>query len=139
MSDPDGTSPPVVGVGGIVQDERGRLLVVRRGNDPARGRWTLPGGKLERGEHLAEAVRRELSEETGLAVEVGDLVGVAEVVAGGRHYVIVALRAEIVGGSLEAGDDADEVRWMGRADLEEVQTTPGLLDFLDEHDVDLAP
>lgn len=130
---------PILGVGGIVQDDRGRLLVVRRGNPPAEGRWTLPGGKVERGERLAEAVRRELSEETGLDVDVGALVGVAEVVAEDRHYVIVDLRATVGGGELRAGDDAAEVRWMGRGDLEEVATTPGLLDFLDEHGVDLAP
>lgn len=130
---------PILGVGGVVQDDRGRLLVVRRGNAPARGRWTLPGGKVERGERLAEAVRRELSEETGLDVDVGDPVGVTEVVAEDRHYVIVDLWATVVGGELRAGDDAAEVRWMGRGDLEEVATTPGLLDFLDEHGVELAP
>lgn len=130
---------PTLGVGGVVQDDRGRLLVVRRGNAPARGRWTLPGGKVERGERLAEAVRRELSEETGLDVDVGDPVGVTEVVAEDRHYVIVDLRATVIGGELRAGDDAAEVRWMGRGDLEGVATTPGLLDFLDEHGVELAP
>lgn len=130
---------PILGVGGVLQDDRGRLLVVRRGNPPARGRWTLPGGKVERGERLAEAVRRELSEETGLDVDVGDLVGVTEVVAEDRHYVIVDLWATVVGGELRAGDDAAEVRWMGRGDLEEVGTTPGLLDFLDGHGVELAP
>lgn len=131
--------PPILGVGAIVQDDRGRLLVVRRGNPPSEGRWTLPGGKVERGERLAEAVRREMAEETGLDVEVGGFVGVAEVVAEDRHYVIVDLRAAVVGGELRAGDDAADVRWMGRGDLEEVATTPGLLDFLDEHRVDLAP
>lgn len=130
---------PVVGVGAVVQDERGRLLVVRRGNAPARDRWTLPGGKVERGERLTEAVRRELAEETGLDVEVGEPVGVTEVVDDARHYVIVDLRATVVGGELQAGDDAAEVRWMGRADLETVDTTRGLLEFLDEHGVTLAP
>lgn len=130
---------PILGVGGVVQDDGGRLLVVRRGNPPARGRWTLPGGKVERGERLADAVRRELSEETGLDVDVGDPVGVTEVVAEDRHYVIVDLWATVIGGELRAGDDAAEVRWMGRRDLEEVATTPGLLDFLDGHGVELAP
>lgn len=130
---------PILGVGAIVQDDRGRLLVVRRGNPPARGRWTLPGGKVQRGERLAEAVARELSEETGLDVDVGDRVGVAEVISDDRHYVIVDLRATVAGGELRAGDDAAEVRWMGRGDLEHVRTTPGLLDFLDGHGVELAP
>lgn len=130
---------PIVGVGGVVQDGHGRILVLRRRNAPARGRWTLPGGKVEHGERLAEAVRRELSEETGLEVEVGDLVGVSEMVSEDRHYVIVDLRATITGGELRAGDDASEVRWVGRAELERLTTTRGLLEFLDEHGIELAP
>jgi 8-oxo-dGTP diphosphatase len=130
-------SGPILGVGAVIVDD-GRLLVVRRGNEPAAGRWTLPGGKVERGERIADAVAREVREETGLEVEVGDLVGIHEVLGRGGHYVIVDHHATVVAGELTAGDDAAEVAWMDRAELEAARTTRGLIAFLDRHGVDLT-
>lgn len=130
---------PIVAVGAVVRDDGGRLLTVRRGGRPARGRWTLPGGKVEAGEDLGAALRREVAEETGLDVEVGDLVGFVERFAEGTHYVILDFAARVVGGELVAGDDAAAVAWMTRGKLESVATTDGLLDFLDEHGIDLPP
>lgn len=130
---------PVVGVGAVVLDGAGRLLVVQRGHRPAAGRWTLPGGRVERGERLADAVRREVAEETGLEVEVGAIVGHAEAIAGDDHFVILDFHATVVGGELAAGDDAADARWMTRSQLEAVPTTDGLLAFLDRHGVALAP
>ena len=130
---------PTLAVGAVVVDAEGRLLVVRRGGAPAAGRWSLPGGRVEPGETVREAVRREVAEETGLDVDVGDLVGFVEVRGGGHHFVILDLRAEVRGGDLRAGDDAAEVAWMSRGRLEAVTTTDGLLAFLDEHGIGLAP
>ncbi|MGH3951304.1 MAG: NUDIX hydrolase, partial [Pseudonocardiaceae bacterium] len=62
-------------VGGIVHDDTGRLLLIKRGNEPSRGKWSIPGGRVEQGESDADAVRRELSEETGLDVDPGALIG----------------------------------------------------------------
>jgi 8-oxo-dGTP diphosphatase len=130
---------PAVGVGAVVLDEDGRLLVILRGNPPAAGRWTFPGGRVEAGESLEGALVREMAEETGLRIEVGDLVGFTESVGEHHHYIILDFHAEIVGGELEAGDDAADVAWMTRTELEQAGTTDGLIAFLDEHQIAIAP
>lgn len=130
---------PLIGVGGVARDTAGRLLVVRRANPPAAGRWTLPGGKVRLGERLGDAVVREFREETGLEVRVGDLVGVAEAIDEDVHYVILDFHVNVVAGELAAGDDATDSAWMGRADLTGAGSTRGLLEFLDEHGVVIAP
>lgn len=128
---------PTVAAGAVVLDDRGRLLVVRRGAAPAAGCWSLPGGRVEPGEGVTEAVCREVAEETGLSVEVGGLVGFTEVRGDDHHYVILDFAAEVTGGRLQADDDADDVAWMSRGELEAVETTDGLLAFLDDHGIAL--
>lgn len=135
----DSTAGLVVGAGAVVQDDRGRLLVIQRGRQPARGRWTLPGGRVEPGERVADAAVREVREETGLDIEVTGFVGFTEVVLDDRNLVILDLAAGLLGGQLEAGDDADDARWVTRSELASLPTTDGLLDFLDAHGVELAP
>lgn len=130
---------PTVAVGAVCRDDAGRLLVVRRGRAPARGRWAVPGGRVEPGEALTEAVAREVAEEAGIEVEVHGLVGVFEVRDEEHHLVILDFHATRTGGELRAGDDADEVAWMSRSELERAGTTDGLLGFLDTHGVELAP
>jgi ADP-ribose pyrophosphatase YjhB (NUDIX family) len=107
---------PIVGVGGIVVDE-GRVLLVRRNQPPLQGRWSLPGGLVETGESLSEAVVRELAEETGLSVSAGPLVEVVERVvrdADGRvefHYVLLDYLCVRTGGTPLAASDASDVAW----------------------------
>lgn len=131
---------PELAVGAVVRDDRGRLLVVERGQPPMQGRWTLPGGRVERGEAIATAVAREVAEETGLTVRVGPLVGVHEVVTADHHLVILDHAAEVTDErEATAASDAADVAWMGRAELLDAGPTEGLLDFLDRHGVELAP
>ena len=100
-------------VGGLAYDPQGRLLLVLRANEPDRGRWSVPGGRVEPGEDDATAVAREMLEETGLRVRPGGLVGRVRV---GR-YVISDYACEVVGGTLRAGDDAADARWFGLAEM----------------------
>ncbi len=111
---------PLVGVGAVVVEE-GRVLLVRRGSEPLKGQWTLPGGMLEVGEPLAQGVAREVREETGLDVEVGELVELLDRIHrdGERvryHYVIADYLCRVTGGELRAASDAAAVRWMERAE-----------------------
>jgi ADP-ribose pyrophosphatase YjhB (NUDIX family) len=110
-------------VGALVYDEQHRLLVVRRANEPGRGLWSLPGGRVEPGEDDPTAVAREVAEETGLAVEVGPLIGEVERDApGGRLYVIRDYQAVTVGGVLAAGDDATDAKFVSREEFENLPT-----------------
>jgi ADP-ribose pyrophosphatase YjhB (NUDIX family) len=121
---------PTVAVGAFVFDAAGRVLLVERGRPPGVGLWTVPGGKLEPGESLAEAVARELREETGLVVEVGPLVDVIEVRTPPYHYIILDYLARVVGGVLVAGDDVRAARFVDDADLAGLALTEGLLPVL---------
>jgi ADP-ribose pyrophosphatase YjhB (NUDIX family) len=128
---PAGSRDPVRRVpcaGAIVLDGDGRLLVIRRGHEPGRGLWSLPGGRCEPGEDAAAAAVREAYEETGLVVTAGRLVGRVERPGpDGVTYVIDDLACTVAGGTLRAGDDADEVRWVGPAELAALPVTDGLL------------
>jgi 8-oxo-dGTP diphosphatase len=122
-------------VGGLAYDDAGRLLLIRRANEPGRGLWSLPGGRVEPGEDDATALVREMAEETGLTVRPGPLVGrVRRSGPGGCVYDIADYRCERLGGELRAGDDAADARWVDAADLAALPLVPGLLDVLAEWD-----
>jgi ADP-ribose pyrophosphatase YjhB (NUDIX family) len=108
-----------------------RLLLVRRGTDPGRGRWSVPGGRVEAGESLAEAVERELAEETGVVARCGPLLGVAERRDGDSHFVILDYLVEVAEAVPPvAGTDADEAAWVPLAEVAERPLVSGLAGFL---------
>lgn len=120
---------PQIAVGAIVVKD-GRLLMVRRANAPGAGLWSLPGGRVEHGEYLAAALRREVTEETGLDVEVRELVGILEVV-GDPHYVILDYFAEVAGGDEPvAADDVSDVRWVPLDEVAALPCTPRFVETL---------
>ena len=126
---------PRVGVGAIVLHES-RVLLVKRGQAPALGKWSLPGGLVDLGETTREAVAREVAEECGVRITVGDVAGVVERVVrdeAGRiryHYVLVDYLALPEGTRVAPGSDAADVRWVEVDRLGELDTTEGLLDMV---------
>jgi mutator protein MutT len=128
-------SVPRVGVGAVVLDN-GRVLLVRRGKPPLMGKWSLPGGMVELGETTREAIRREVAEECGLEIRVGEVAGILDRVvrdAEGRiryHWVLVDYVAFLESGTLCAASDADEAQWVDVDDVERLDTTDGLMDMI---------
>jgi 8-oxo-dGTP diphosphatase len=131
---------PRVGVGAVVLDGD-RVLLVRRGQPPSMGKWSVPGGLIHLGEHIEEAVIREVGEECGLRVRLQGVCGVIDRITleePGRegaprvryHWVIIDYVAAVVGGTLRPGSDAAEARWVRVEDLDRYDTTDGLADMV---------
>jgi 8-oxo-dGTP diphosphatase len=121
---------PEVCVGAVVLDDD-RLLLIRRGHGPAAGNWSLPGGRVEFGETMAEALVREVREETGLEVALGDYIGHVEIFGDDEHYVVhdfFATAFDTEG--VVAGDDAAEAAWVELHAVPELPLSAGLAEFL---------
>ncbi|MEP7352575.1 MAG: NUDIX hydrolase [Acidobacteriota bacterium] len=132
---------PLPGVGALIfkqREGRGAILIVQRGGSPLKGYWSLPGGLVETGESLEEAVRREVLEETGLRVRPTRMFGLFERImrdAKGKaeyHYLLADYVCKVEGGRLQAGDDTANVEWVRRADLKKYQMTEGTLDVIEK-------
>ena len=129
-------SHPEVCVGAVVVEDD-RLLLIRRGHGPAAGFWSVPGGRVESAELLAEAVVRELAEETGLEGVCGELVGWIERIADGYHFVILDFAVTLLDATAEpvAGDDAADAAWVPLHEVADRPLAEGLAEFLHEHGI----
>ncbi|MEM0204873.1 MAG: NUDIX hydrolase [Nitrososphaerota archaeon] len=122
---------PVVAVGALILQDH-NILLVKRKNEPGKGRWSIPGGSVELGESLKDAVVREVYEETGLLVEVSELLDIIEVIrrdsAGNIifHYVILDYLAKPISGTLRAASDASDVIWVSVDEAMNMEITDSL-------------
>lgn len=137
---PWGTTPPggspvtwsIPCAGGIVRDGQGRVLLVRRGQEPARGLWSIPGGRIDGDESWDVAAAREVLEETGIRVADARYVGMVERDSGSGSTYVIADFAFTGEGAPHAADDADEARWYDPEDISTLDTSPGLVEALRE-------
>ena len=110
-------APILVGVGAVIWNDVGQVLLIRRANPPRQHEWSLPGGKVEWGEPLRAALQREVREETGLGVDIRGLIDVVELIGDGSgtgqrpHYVLIDFTARAAAGEAVAASDATDVRW----------------------------
>ena len=128
---------PEVAVGAVIVDDD-HLLLIRRGHGPAAGKWSVPGGRVERGETLAEAVVREVREETALHIVCGPMIGWVERITDEHHHVILDFEGIVLDRAdvdAVAGDDAAEVAWVPLVDVAEQRLVEGLAEFLHEHGI----
>ena len=119
-----------MGVGALIIKD-GKVLLVKRANEPNKGKWSIPGGVVKLGESLIDALKREIEEETGLKIKVLDVACVSEEIVeyNGKikfHYVIIDFFAEVVGGRLRVGSDAEEAKWVGFDELGDIE----IVDFV---------
>jgi 8-oxo-dGTP diphosphatase len=121
---------------GAVAVDHGLLLLVKRGTDPGKGLWSLPGGRVESGESVIAAVLREFKEETGLEGVCGSFVGWVERMGVDHHFVVMDFLVTVLeDGEPVAGGDAIEARWVASEELASMDLSDGLFDFLVEHGV----
>ncbi|MDQ2900759.1 MAG: NUDIX hydrolase [Acidobacteriota bacterium] len=127
---------PILGVGALILDGD-RILLVERGKEPLKGFWSIPGGVLEVGETLREGIRREVLEETGLAIETLAVLEIFERImrdSDGKpeyHYVLIDYVCRVAGGTLVAGDDVTRAQWVERGDLQRYRITEGTVPVIE--------
>ena len=133
MSDRSMDSLPVCGVGAVLIED-GKILLIQRGRPPGEGLWAVPGGKVHLGETMADAVQREVFEETGLQIRPGPVVWAGDSIGPGAppawHYCLVDFLCEVESGDLQAADDAAAVAWVPLNDARDYPLTPTMFDLL---------
>ena len=136
MSKREYPDQPVVGVGAVVIKD-GKVLLVKRGVDPNKGAWAIPGGSLKLGETLQEGAEREIMEETGIIIKAGKpfyFFDFFEKDEDGRirfHYVVADMESEYISGELQAGDDALDARWVSPKELKDLSASENTLKILE--------
>ena len=115
---------PIIAVGAVIENDAGEILMVRRCRPPRKGEWSIPGGKVEWGEPVQTALKREVTEETGLKIELAGLIDIVDSFipddAGktAYHHVLLDYAARALSGRAQPGDDVQEVKWILRENLD---------------------
>ena|SRR5690625_1240068 len=121
----------VLAASAVMTDGAGRVLLIKRGREPNRGLWSLPGGRVEPGETPQQAVGRETAEETGLRVAVGrELWAFQATAPNGQTYKIHTFAVRVTAGALRPDDDAADARWVDPSEIDLLPLTPNLADYL---------
>jgi len=129
-----------VGVGAFIV-KNNKVLLVKRANEPNKGKWSIPGGVVKLGESLIDALKREIFEETGLEIEALDVACVSEEIVRDNtgikfHYVIIDFFAKVVGGELRVGSDAEDAKWISFDELDEVEIVDFVKKLIDNFKMD---
>ena len=128
---------PIVAAAALIHDE-GRLLLVKRKNEPSKGLWSAPGGVVELGERIEDAVKREAREETGMEIEVDRLLTVIDQIIKDKdgsvrfHYVIVYYSGCPAGGTLKASTDAEDTRWIPLGEVKSLPTSKAFMSLIED-------
>ena len=131
---------PLVGVGAFIV-KNNKVLLVKRANEPNKGKWSIPGGVVKLGESLIDALKREIFEETGLEIEALDVECVSEEIVRDNtgikfHYVIIDFFAKVVGGEIRVGSDAEDAKWISFDELDEVEIVDFVKKLIDNFKMD---
>ncbi len=127
---------PLPAVSCVLFNEKGQVLMVRRGNPPAQGKWSLPGGVVKTGEELENALKREMLEECGLEVEIDSLLSVSSRIVKNKdgkiqyHFILLDYFCKWIGGSLKAGSDASAIQWVTIDEIKSLEVTEGVVDVI---------
>ncbi|MEE9169192.1 MAG: NUDIX hydrolase [bacterium] len=127
---------PILAVSAVVQNQDKEILIVRRAVEPGIGLWSLPGGVVKLGESVEQALRREIREECGIEVKIGELLGVFDRIFRDKagkvkyHYIILDYRCYSENKDVRPGSDADDYHWLNESDLERFDYTPGVKELL---------
>jgi 8-oxo-dGTP diphosphatase len=114
---------PILAVGAVIENDAGAILLVLRGRPPREGEWSIPGGKVEWGEPVQDAIRREVEEETGLKIDLMGLIDIVDSLIAdesgslAHHHVLLDYAARATSGTVRAGDDVLEAKWVARESL----------------------
>ena len=131
-------SAPLIGVGVVVFNEKKQVVLIKRGNEPKKGLWAIPGGTLELGEKVSEAAIREIREECDINIELRDLLGVVDLIlkdSAGKvqyHYVLIDYLAQYSGGELKPQSDVSDAGWFYQNELEKLDIPEITLKVLDK-------
>ena len=129
---------PQVGVGVVVFNEKKQIVLIKRGNEPSKGLWAIPGGNVELGEQVRQAAVREVKEECDINIELQDLLGVVDLILKDKkgnvqyHYILIDYLAKYTGGSLTAQSDVSEAEWYYQNQLEKLNIPEVTLKILEK-------